>query len=557
MTGKPAIVVVDDEGPDGTLVARELSKRYGDDYTVVAERSADAALERLRELARAGRSTALILADRRTGGVELLKAARAIHPHAKRCLLLRWGENRSEREEITHALEARHADYFVVKPTTSPDEQFHRAVTELLEEWWRLRGSPFEAVRVVGPASSSRGHEICDLLQRHDHPYGFYASDSEAGRAMLAPLGLTDDRGVVVFTDGGALVDPSNVEIARAIGATTGPGTGVYDVAIVGAGPAGLAAAVSAASEGLRTALLDRLAFGGQAGTSSMIRNYLGFPRGISGAELAARAIDQASLFGTEMIYGVSARSLTTEGDLRVVGLSDGSEITARTVVIATGVSYRTLDVPALEPLRGVGVFYGASIAEARSLTDERVFVVGGGNSAGQAAIHLAKFADQVTILVRADSLAHTMSDYLVNEVGTTPNVHVRFGVEVVDGGGDGRLQWLGLEDRASGTVERVAAAALFVLIGAEPLTDWLPPSIARDRWGYVLTGRRGQVPPADAGGGGAALTGRELLFETSLPRVFAAGDVRQGSVKRVASAAGEGSICVKLIHECLAAATL
>ena len=266
----------------------------------------DAALALLRELAEIGTPVALVLADRRAGGVGLLEAAHAMHPHAKRGLLLRWGENRAAREEVMRVLAMGHADYFIVKPTTSPDERFHRAVTEFLDEWWRLRGTPFEAVRIVGDERSARGHEICDLLQRHDHPYGFYPSDSEAGRALLAEVGIVgDDRLVVIFTDGRALVDPSNVDVAEAVGARTRPGTGIYDVVVVGAGPAGLAAAVSAASEGLRTALLDRVSFGGQAGTSSMIRNYLGFPRGISGAELAARAIDQAMLFGTELTYGV------------------------------------------------------------------------------------------------------------------------------------------------------------------------------------------------------------------------------------------------------------
>ena len=558
---KPAIVAVENNEAGGALLTSELRGRYSGDYSIVIEHSVDAALARLRELVETATPVALILAGHQAGGVALLQAAHAIHPHAKRGLLLRWGENHTAGEEIMRVITLGHADYFIVKPTTSPDERFHRAITEFLDEWWRIRGTPFEAVRVVGDERSPRSHEICDLLQRHDHPYGFYASGSAAARSILAEFGIdVDDRPVVICADGRVLVDPSNVDVAEAIGARTRPGTGIYDVIVVGAGPAGLAAAVSAASEGLRTALLERVAFGGQAGTSSMIRNYLGFPRGISGAELAARAIDQAMLFGTEMIYGYAAVSLTDDGDLVVIGLSDGSEVTARSVIIATGVSYRTLDVPTLESFNGAGVFYGAAISEARSLSNKRVFVVGGGNSAGQAAIYLAKFADHVTLLVRSASLAQSMSDYLVKDIDATQNIDVRYMVEVVDGGGEGRLEWLRLKDRHSGDTELTPAAALFSLIGAEPLTDWLPPSIARDDWGYLLTGAECGDPSNWNGEPGLGIDLRPaadnqhppLLFETTLPGVFAVGDVRRGSVKRVASAAGEGAICIPLVHEYL-----
>jgi thioredoxin reductase (NADPH) len=285
---------------------------------------------------------------------------------------------------------------------------------------------------------------------------------------------------------------------------------------------------------------------GGQAGTSSMIRNYLGFPRGVSGAELARRAFDQAVLFGTEMVYGGDVIGVRADGDVRIVELADGTTLTTRAVVVATGVSYRPFDVPSLAPLNGVGVFYGSAMSEARALAGEQACVVGGGNSAGQAAMHVAQFAKQVTILVRSDTLAASMSDYLVKSIERTPNIDIRYDTEVADGGGDGRLEWLDLKDRMTGAIERTAAAALFVLIGADPRTDWLPPTVARDPWGYIATGGHcqchfngdGERPP--------------LMFETTMPGVFAVGDVRQGSVKRVASAAGEGAVCVRLVHEYL-----
>jgi thioredoxin reductase (NADPH) len=558
---KPVILVVDEDPQRRANVARELTTRYGADYAILVERSTDEARQRLGECERDDVPVALILARHTAGGVELLAAAHTPHRHTKRALLLRWGENRAAREQLIHVLALGQADYFVVEPSGSPDERFHRAITEFLDEWWRLRGVPFEALRVVADARSARAHEICDLLQRHDLPYGFCTTDSPAGRTALRDAGIEgENRPVVILPDGRALVAPTNVEVAAAVGARTKPGPGVYDVVVIGAGPAGLSVAVYAESEGLRTALVEGLALGGQAGTSSLIRNYLGFPRGITGAELAARAVDQAILFGTEIVYGAYADALEVRAGLHVVRLRDGSEIETRTVVIATGVSYRQLDVPALEPYNGVGVFYGAAMSEARALLGEPVFVVGGGNSAGQAARYLAKFAARVTILVRSETLARSMSHYLVKEIDAAPNIDVCYGVEVVDGGGDGRLEWIALEDRNSGEITRRPAAALFVLIGAEPCTDWLPSSIARDLWGYVITGAECGDPSSRSSSGVvdevAPDAGAPLIFETSAAGVFAVGDVRRGSVKRVASAAGEGAICVRLIHDHLARGT-
>ncbi|HEX4800711.1 MAG TPA: NAD(P)/FAD-dependent oxidoreductase, partial [Sphingomicrobium sp.] len=437
----------------------------------------------------------------------------------------------------------RQAECFVTKPAGHPDERFHRNVTELLDEWWRTHAAPTVGVRIIGRERSPRISEICDILQRHDFPYTFHPIGSDAAHRILDREDMAGERGVVVVLhDGRQLIDPTNLEIAQALGARTRPGSGVYDVVVVGGGPAGLSAAVYAESEGLRTALIEPTAMGGQAGTSSMIRNYLGFPRGISGAELAARAFDQAILFGTEMIYGNAATELRRQDGLLMVELSDGTTVPGRSVVIATGVSYRVLDVPRLQGLHGAGVFYGAAMSEAPGLAGQRTFVVGGGNSAGQAALHLARFATQVVILVRGDSLAASMSDYLITEIDATPNIEVRYRTEVVDVSGDTRLERLTLRDHATGRDETVDAAGLFILIGAKPFTDWLPAAIDRDRWGYITTGPSDDDP-------------RRLAYETTLPGVFAVGDVRRDSIKRVASAVGEGAVCVRLIHDYFARA--
>jgi thioredoxin reductase (NADPH) len=537
---KPIILIVDPEA-DASRTVEQLIARYSRDYTIAVDSDVVTACQRLRALAKTGTSVALILADRASNGAALLDDARSLHPHARRGLLLNWNESRSFREEIAVAFAQRRAECFVTKPSGSPDERFHRSITELLDEWWRARGPRAAPVQIVGTQRTARVYEMTDLLQRHDIPFAFHAADSDAGAEILESAGVEADvTPVVVLQDGRAFIDPSNVELAEALGARTRPGSGIYDLIVVGGGPAGLSAAVYAESEGLRTALIESTAMGGQAGTSSMIRNYLGFPRGISGAELAARAFEQAILFGTEMIYGKGATCLRVDGDLRMVQLTDGTEVSGRAVVIATGVSYRTLDIPSLERLNGVGVYYGAAISEAPALAGEEVFVVGGGNSAGQAAVHLAKFASRVTILVRSETLAQSMSDYLITEIDATENIVVKYRAEVVGGSGDGRLETIDVRNRGTGTVDTLPAAALFVLIGAEPFTNWLPSDVARDDWGFVITGPSADNPSL-------------LQFESTVPGVFAVGDVRRDSTKRVASAAGEGAVCVRLVHQHLA----
>jgi thioredoxin reductase (NADPH) len=546
---KPVLVVVDDEDASLRSLAGELESRYGEHYRIVASSSAEEALARLAELRAEGASVPVILADQwmpGCTGAELLARARDIHPWVRPGLLISWGD-RSAAAPIFEAAALGQMEFFLPKPAWAPDEQFHRAVTEALEGWWRQQGRRFEAVSVIGADPSARAHEIRDVLTRTSVPFGFHRTDSAEGQAALKRLGLPEAAGpVVALYNDAVLVNPTNAEVAAALGVDIRPADRTYDVAIVGAGPAGLAAAVYGASEGLSTAPLEREAFGGQAGTSSLIRNYLGFPWGVGGAELALRAYQQAWLYGAHFVYGNPATSLAQDGDLRVVGLQVGSEVRSRAVVIATGVAYRRLGLPALEPLVGAGVFYGATV-EAQAVADKQAFVVGGGNSAGQAALHLAKQAKRVTILVRAQSLAASMSHYLIREIDSAPNVEVRYRTEVAGGGGDGHLEHLELRDRRSGNVESVPAAGLFVLIGAEPFTGWLPQAVGRDRWGFILIG-----PDTTEAW---AQKRAAFLSETSLPGVFAAGDARHGSVKRVASAVGEGSIAIRQVHEYLALA--
>jgi thioredoxin reductase (NADPH) len=446
------------------------------------------------------------------------------------------------------------ADSYLLKPWDSPDELFHSAVTGFLYDWARARPARPE-VRVVGERWAPRSHELRDLLQRSSVSYEFLEADSAAGQALLAEVGRSAAHlPVVVLLDGQTLVAPSNAELAAALVGmndsqdTAEPAT--FDVIIVGAGPAGLAAAVNAASEGLSTVVVDREGIGGQVSSSSLIRNYLGFPRGVTGAELARSGYVQAWLFGATFHFMCQATALRRDESRVVVPLSDGREVTGRAAILAPGVTYRRLDVPGLDELTGLGVFYGASVAEAQGFVGLNVYVVGGANSAGQAALHLAKFAERVTLVVRGASLAEGMSDYLVKHIEATENIDVRLNTRIVDGGGDGRLQRLVLHDASSGRTETVSAAALFVHIGARPHTEWLPPEIARDEAGYVITGQ--DLLDRDGGRSMWPLRRPPFPLETGLPGVFAVGDVRLGLGKRVASAIGEGSIVVSMVYRYL-----
>jgi thioredoxin reductase (NADPH) len=541
---KPVLVAVDSEEASRQALAGELEARYAVHYRIISSTSPEAALAALERLRDEGADVPLVLADQWTPGTPGAQffRERELYPTARRAALIPMGDPSA----WVAAAALSQIDFCLVRPRWSPDEQFHRAITESLEEWWRQRGGRFEVVTVIGEEPSARVHELRDLLTRNNVPFGFHRADSAEGRAALRRFGVGRSAGpVVALYTGAVLADPTNAEVAEALGAHIRPAETTYDVVIVGAGPAGLAAAVYGSSEGLRTALLEREAFGGQAGTSSLIRNYLGFPRGVSGAALAERAAEQAMMFGTQLVYGNPATSLATDGNLHVVGLQDGTAVTSRAVIISTGVSYRRLAVPELESVAGAGVFYGAAMAEAQAVAGKRAFVVGGGNSAGQAAMHLSRYARQVTLLIRSQSLAASMSRYLIRDIETAPNIDVRYRTEIVGAGGDGHLERLTLRHRDTGDNEAAPADGLFVLIGAQPFTQWLPEAVRRDQWGFILTG-----PDAAESG-----TSRRapLLLETSTPGVFAAGDVRHGSVKRVASAVGDGSIAIRLVQEHLA----
>jgi thioredoxin reductase (NADPH) len=552
-----AIIIVGRDAGTREILYRELSKRYGADYQiVVCGRPAELA-PWLRDLRAAGLPVALVIGGvgaQDPDGIEVLAGIRAVDPTALRVAAFGWGDWSSERS-IFDAVTVGKIDHWVISPAQTPAEEFHHWITEFLREWSGQRSGGFEAVQVIGERWSARSQELRDIFARYRIPAGFYDAASGQARRMLDELGLTSAELPVVVLRFGAerptLVNPSNRQIADAFGVMKpiAPGE-VFDVAVVGGGPAGLAAAVGASSEGLRTVVVEHEAIGGQAGTSSMIRNYPGFSQGISGAKLAQETWRQAWTFGTTFLHMRQAESLSERDGQYRLRLSDGSVVTARTVVIATGATYRRLGIPSLEDLQGRGVFYGAATSEAPAMRGRTVFVAGGGNSAGQTALHLAKWAAQVTILVRGQSLADSMSDYLIRQVDAAPNVEVRYSVQVTGGTGTGtgHLQSLVLEDTASGARRSVPADALFVLIGSQPRTQWLGEAVARNQWGFILTG-----PDQLTQTGHPWHPARPPLpLETSLPGVFAAGDVREGSVKRVASAVGEGAVTIPLIHRYL-----
>jgi thioredoxin reductase (NADPH) len=551
--GRPVILAVDDDPSAVARIAAELERRYDRDYRIVFETSAPDALRRLEEMHRTGDRVAVVLADQwmpDITGAELLGRARELHPQAKRALLITWGEwgFQPTAEAVRGSMATGCIDYYVLKPWKSPDELFHRTISEFLHEWSRTDVSTPRELTIVADPSSPRSHELRDLLARNGVPHLFLPSDAPEGRDRLLEIGHEEStEPVVILLDGQVLVDPSNAELARGYGVLTEfHETRDFDVVVVGAGPAGLAAAVYASSEGLDALVVEREAIGGQAGSSSRIRNYLGFARGLSGAELAQRAYQQAWVFGTTFLMMRSVTGLRTDVDHHVLAVSDGTEVRAASVVLAVGVTYCRLAIPALESFTGKGVFYGASPSEAQQFAGGQVYVVGGANSAGQAAVHLSRYAARVTLVVRADALAKGMSQYLREEIAAVPNIEVLLSTEVVEGGGEQRLEFLTLLDRSTGTTRTVPADALFVLIGAEPHTDWLPPEIVRDERGFVLTGT--DVPSE------WPLERPPFMFETSVPGIFAVGDVRSRSVKRVASAVGEGSVVIQQVHQHLEA---
>jgi thioredoxin reductase (NADPH) len=551
--GSPVILLVADDDELLNRLAGDLERRFGGGYRIVAERSPAGAPVAMEGLAAGPDPVALVIAARRMegqDGLAVLERAHELLPAAKRVLLEHRGEWTSG-EPVVRAMTLGQVDYILFRPWLPIEQYLYLPVSEFLAAWEKSRAPTTEAIQIVGRRWSAHSHELRDALARVGIPYGFYPDDSPDGRRLLSQAGEDGSRlPVVLFRSGLVLVDPTHVELSAALGMRTSPAPGGCDVLVIGAGPAGLAAAVYAASEGFAVQVLEPAVPGGQAGTSSNIRNYLGFPYGLSGDELTQRAFQQAWLFGADLILAQAATRLRASGHGRVVRLSHGGEVAARAVILATGVAWRRLGVPALEALNGAGVFYGAAGSEARAMRGEDVYVVGAGNSAGQAAVHLAGYAASVTIVTIDERLGEFMSDYLVQKVQATPNIAVVLHTEVVDGHGRQRLEGLTLRDRHTGATRTVRASAMFVLIGAEPRTDWLDGVVQRDERGYVLTGR-----DLRAGNGplGWPLERQPLSLETSLPGVFAAGDVRYRSIKRVASAVGEGSIAVQLVHEYLA----
>jgi thioredoxin reductase (NADPH) len=546
----PSLVAVDDDPDRLRVVERELRNRYASDYRVCCIGSAREARAMLDELAADGGDVALVLAGEELAGAPgtaLLAEVRHRFPHAQRALLIGWGRlgESATGDAIFEALSHGLMDHYVVRPGEAPDEQFHQSVSSLLLAWAEASHTAPHMVNVIGQTWAGRAYELRIVLERCALPHRFLHADSEEAQALL--VGFSPARyPLLVMPDGTMLEDPTDIEIAMASGTAVDPDRDEYDLVIVGGGPAGLSAGVYGASEGLHTLVVDSGGIGGQATSSSSIRNYLGFPRGLSGGDLARRAYQQAWVFGARFAFMQLVTRLEHEYDGIAVHLNTGGLVVARAVVLAMGATYRRLGVESLETLRGAGVFYGVAASEAPLVAGEDVCVVGGANAAGQAALHLARYARRVTLVVRSPTLDR-MSHYLVRQIAATPNVEVRLETEVVGGGGDGWLEHLELSDRAGGGTERVSAHALFLMIGARPNTEWLPETIERDVDGFIMTG---SALSADAQ---QALGRRPFALETSLPRTLAAGDVRHGSVKRVASAVGEGSIAIGLVHSLLA----
>ena len=550
---RPIFMLVSDDELRLEALRCDLSRRYQADYQVCVASAAAAGLTMMAVLAGAGAEVALIIADEHLAdmpAVDLLARAHGLQPRAKRILLIDRG-NWTGPHPAIEAMAVGKIDYYLYVPWFPLERNLHPAVSEFLAAWDKSRGPSHVAFRIVGPAHSPSAHRLREDLTRVSVPYWYFDAGSDEGRQLLRERHLDGaPLPVVVAQDDSVLINPSHEDLMVKLGFRTSPNLHTCDVAIVGAGPAGLAAAVYAASEGLSTLVLEPDIPGGQAGTSSLIRNYLGFPHGLSGDDLTDRALNQAWLFGAEFT-SAAAEGLTVRDGSRVVH-AGGAEVEARAVVIATGVSWRRLGVPGLENLIGAGVFYGAAGAEARAMAGQDVYVVGAGNSAGQAAIHLARYAATVTMVVRGADLGATMSSYLVTEISKTGNIRVRPVTEVTSAHGQCSLETLTLRDSGSGVTGTVPAAALFVMIGAEPRTGWLPDSIGRDEDGFILTGRnlqRAGKLPADW-----PFARPPLLLETSIPGVFAAGDVRHRSIKRVASAVGEGATAIQLVHEYLRA---
>ena len=547
---RPAILTVDDDPDVSRAVARDLRRRYGEQHRIVRAESAADALDALRQMKLRGDLVAVILADYRMpelNGIEFLERAMDIYPGARRALLTAYADTGAAIDAINVV----DVDHYLLKPWDPPEEKLYPVVDAMLESWLSADHRPVPETKVIGHRWSARSSEVREFLARNMVPYRWYGSDDPEGRRLLEAAETDDLRLPVVITpDGSRLIEPSDSELASKVGLATTPSAKFYDLIVIGGGPAGLGAALYGASEGLRTVLVERTATGGQAGQSSRIENYLGFPDGVSGSELTRRARQQAGKFGAEVLTTREVTGVELKGSARLVRFSDGSAIAAHTVILASGVTYRQLTAPGCSDLTGRGVFYGSAMTEATSCVDQNVYIVGGANSAGQAAVYLAKHGAAVTLLVRAPSLTKSMSHYLIEQVENIPQITVRVCTEIVEAHGADHLEQLTLRDANTGVTEQVNAQYLFVFIGAAPLTDWLDGVLVRDDHGFVLAGpdllSGGKLPSA------WPLDRAPYHLESSVPGVFVAGDVRAESAKRVASAVGEGAMAVMLVHRYL-----
>jgi thioredoxin reductase (NADPH) len=563
---KPALIIVDDDPQVLRAVEIDLRHKYGDRFRVLKANSGAIALEILKQLKLRNEPPALFLVDQRMPhmtGVEFLEKAMAIYPEAKRVLLTAYADTNAAIRSINKAK----IDYYLMKPWDPPEENLYPVVSDLLEDWMASFRPPFEGIRVIGLRWSPKSHETRNFLARNGIPFQWLdaESDKEATKlvniAVASSSNTVDATGsqhlpLVLFTNGSHLSEPTNSQIAEKIGLKSHAQMPFYDLIIVGAGPAGLAAAVYGASEGLHTLLIEREAPGGQAGMSANIENYLGFPTGLTGANLARRAVAQATRFGSEILTPREAISVRVEDPYRFVKLNDGNEISCHTLLITTGVSYRKLDVPDIDRLTGAGVYYGASMTQALTYHDEDVYLVGGANSAGQAAIYFSRYARTVTMLVRGDSLSKTMSQYLVDQISESKNIRVRLHSSVAELKGENRLEAIVVKDTLKDENQTLSTGGLFIFIGAQPRTDWLSDVVATDTNGFILTGPNLAMMRNDGHNNdrpkGWNLDREPFLLETSVPGIFAAGDVRYGSIKRVASGVGEGSIVVQFVHQYL-----
>ncbi len=550
---KPILLSVDDDSDVLRAIERDLRAQYGAEYRVIGSDSPTGALELLKQLKVRNDGVALLLADQRMpnlDGVGFLQEARRIYPEAKRALLTAYADTNAAISAINQAS----IDYFFMKPWDPPAEHLYPQLNDLLDDWQASYRPPFEGIRVLGTRWSPRSYDLRDFLARNHVPYQWIdvelsANDPETKRLLEALGPEASSLPVVLFSDGTKLLESVPADVAQKVGLRTRAQTDFYDLAIIGGGPAGLAAAVYGASEGLHTVMIEREAPGGQAGMSSRIENYLGFPAGLSGGDLARRAMVQAQRFGVE-ILSQEAVGVRTEGPYRIIKFADNNEISCHALMIATGVQWRRLEAPGIDRLRGAGVYYGGGATEALSSKGEIIYVVGGANSAGQAAMNFAKYAERVVILVRGDSLSSTMSQYLIDQIKEMPNIQLWTHASVAEAHGETHLEEISVLCSDTNKVERVPASAMFIFIGALPRTDWLASVVERDELGFILTGpdliRDGQRPK------GWALDRDPFLLETSVPGLFAVGDVRHGSVKRVASGVGEGSVAVQFIHQYL-----